>query len=183
MSSQIEGSPALEALQAALVEIERHVAASGWDQPARLFALVRTQALVDSEPSLADQLIVTAPDALSSVEQDDFHAGQDLMETLARIVWPATVDGCALSCERTFLPAAFEADVPADTDQAAQFVSEHPLRQDIRLVSGVLRTGERFSIARLVSDPAELLGGQDLVPQLSDALVTTFEPDMEVLDD
>lgn len=178
-----EQMAALEALQAALVEIERHVAASGWDQPARLFALVRTQTLIESEPTLADQLVVTAPDALSSIEQDDFHAGADLMETLGRIVWPDAVDGCALSCERTFLPASFEQDLPSDPQRAATFVNDHPQRQDVRLVAGVLRTGERFSFARLVSNPDELLGGEDLVPQLSDALVTTFEPDLEGLDD
>ena len=42
-----------EALVAALVELEHHVAASGWDAPPRLFALVETDALAAAEPDLA----------------------------------------------------------------------------------------------------------------------------------
>ena len=33
-------------LTRAIVEVERHAAASGWDQPARLFALVDTEELL-----------------------------------------------------------------------------------------------------------------------------------------
>ena len=36
----------VDALTAALLEIERHVTHGGWDQPARLFALVPTAELV-----------------------------------------------------------------------------------------------------------------------------------------
>ena len=45
-----------EALAAALIEVERHVGRSGWDQPARLFALVPTAELIAAEPSLARRL-------------------------------------------------------------------------------------------------------------------------------
>lgn len=38
------------------IETERYVAAAGWDQPPRLFALVETMRLLDAEPSLAEQL-------------------------------------------------------------------------------------------------------------------------------
>ena len=41
------------ALAAAVLEIENHVAESGWDQPARLYALVETARLVEREPQLA----------------------------------------------------------------------------------------------------------------------------------
>lgn len=169
-----------EALAAALVEVERHVGASGWDQPSRLFALVRTQNLVDAEPHLASQLTVTAPDALSSIEQEGFHAGEDLVRTLAGIVWPPTVDGCALACERAFLPAGQESDIPADPAAAMDYVSHHPARLDIRIVAGVLRTGERFSVGRLASNPDDLLGAADLTPQLTDALAATLLPDPEL---
>ena len=43
----------LDALRAAVVEAERHVAGFGWDQPPRLFALVRTLDLLAREPGLA----------------------------------------------------------------------------------------------------------------------------------
>ncbi len=40
-----------------------------------------------SEPTLAEHLTVTAPDALSSIEQEDFREGEDLQTTLERIQW------------------------------------------------------------------------------------------------
>ena len=43
-------------LIACLMDIERHVSTAGWDQPARLFALVPTDELVRSEPELAQNL-------------------------------------------------------------------------------------------------------------------------------
>ena len=45
-----------DALVAALLEVERHVGRLGWDQPARLFALVPTAELLAAEPSLAEHL-------------------------------------------------------------------------------------------------------------------------------
>lgn len=162
------------ALVAALAEIERHVGAQGWDQPARLFALVRTDELIRAEPSLAEHLQPGEPDALSSVEQEDFHGGDDLQSVLARIQWPASVAGCALSLERTFLPAGFEDEIPSDPDQAAQFVNNHASRQDVRVVVGVLRDGSQHGLARLVSAPDELLGGRELVPGLATALADTL---------
>ena len=39
-----------EGLATAVLEIERHAAEAGWDQPARLFALVETARLVAREP-------------------------------------------------------------------------------------------------------------------------------------
>src|SRR5205823_5836164 len=45
-----------EALLAALVELEHHVAEGGWDAPPRLFALVETDALAAAEPDLARAL-------------------------------------------------------------------------------------------------------------------------------
>lgn len=163
-----------EALIAALVEIENHVGLSGWDQPARLFALVPTAQLLQAEPQLAGSLTVTSPDALSSIEQEDFRDGDDLMTTLSRITWGDKVAGCALSVERTFLPAGFEGDIPDDPGQAATFVAGHPQRQDIRVVVGALRDGSTHGVARLVKQPEDLLGGADLVPALSRALAETL---------
>ncbi len=167
-----------DALIAALLEIERHVGHGGWDQPARLFALVPTAELLAAEPSLAGQLapVGHAPDALSSIEQDEFHSGADLIDDLARIAWPDTVTGCAVAVERTFVPTDVEADVPDDPDAAATFVAAHPRRQDLRVVVGVTRDGARHGVARVKAQPDDLLGGADLVPGLSRALARTLEP-------
>lgn len=164
-----------EALLAALVEVERHVGRIGWDQPARLFALVRTADLIAAEPHLAEQLQAASADGFSSVEQDEFHGGEDLAETLAGISWPSAVTGCALSLERAFLPADAEADLPEDTELAATVVAEHPRRLDLRLVVGVTRDGQRHGVARVRGDEGELLGGADLVPVLAEVLAHTFE--------
>ena len=58
-----------EALLAALVELEHHVAQAGWDAPARLFALVETDALVAAEPDLARSLqLRTSADGAAPAE-------------------------------------------------------------------------------------------------------------------
>ncbi|SER65370.1 hypothetical protein SAMN05443377_10511 [Propionibacterium cyclohexanicum] len=164
----------LEPLTAALVEIEHHVAHGGWDQPARLFALVPTAELLAAEPSLAGQLRESSPDELSSVEQEDFHPGADLLTALAGIGWGAGVHGVALCTERSFLPASAEPELPEDPELAAEYVARHPQREDIRVVVGVLRDGSGYGVARLASSPQELLAGNDLVPALRRALARTF---------
>lgn len=163
-----------DALVAALLEVERHVGRSGWDQPARLFALVRTRDLIVAEPSLADQL-TGAPDGYSSIEQEDFHPGEDLAETLAGIAWPAAVNGCVLALERAFLPADAEVELPTDPDAAALAVAAHPRRLDLRVVVGVDRDGASHGLARVRGEDGDLLGGNDLVPALASALAHTLE--------
>ena len=120
---------------------------------------------MDAEPGLADQLIVTAEDALSSIEQDGSAAGADLMQTLAGIGWPHSVEGCALACERTFLPTEYDGLIPDDPDAAVDFVNHHPARQDIRVVVGVLRGGVRHGVARLVYQPRRPAGGRESGPR------------------
>lgn len=161
-------------LIACLMDVERHVSSTGWDQPARLFALVTTGTLLEVEPHLKGRVPDTSPDALTAIEQDEFHATDDLFTRLAGIYWPDTVEGCALALERAFLPPEFEADIPEDRDEAAEFVMRHPAKTDVRVVVGVLREGPKHGLARLQSNPDELLGADDLVPGLADALLNTF---------
>jgi hypothetical protein len=161
-------------LVAALVEVERHVGRYGWDQPARLFALVNTSELIAAEPSLAEQL--TGPeDGYSSIEQEDFRPGEDLAETLAGIAWPETVAGCILAVERAFLPADAEEELPEDPDAAALAVAAHPRRLDLRVIVGVTRDGASHGLARVRGEDGDLLGGADLVPALAAALAHTLE--------
>jgi len=49
------------ALAAAVLEIENHIAPSGWDQPARLYALVPTAELVAKEPASRTRWASTTP--------------------------------------------------------------------------------------------------------------------------
>lgn len=168
------------ALMAALLELERHVRDAGWDQPARLFALVLTDDLVASEPELAASLGLRgsadgAPaDGLTAIEQDEFATTGDLLADLGAVEWPEAVHGCAVSVERSFLPPGTEDDIPEDPAEAAAFVAAHPDRQDVRVLVGVDRAGHQHGVARLVAEPDELLAADNLVPGLTAALAHTL---------
>ncbi len=167
------------ALLEAIAEVDRYLSQRGWDQPTRLYALVRTADLVASEPALAHTLgLPPEPglDALTAVEQDSLPAGTPLDEWLASIGWPAEVAGCALAQEVLTLPPSVEADLPADVDAVA-WASTHPLRREVRMLVGVLRSGARTAALRVRSTTDEsddLLTGADLVPLLADALAATL---------
>jgi hypothetical protein len=170
-----------DALVAALVDLERHVGSAGWDQPSRLFALVLTDVFAAAEPALAAELGLrttgdgAAPAALTAIEQESFASTGDLVADLDQIEWPETVFGCAVSTERTFLPAGAEDGIPDEVEAAASYVAAHPDRQEIRVVVGADRAGNRHGVARLVSKPRELLGAEDLVPGLGEALAHTLD--------
>jgi len=56
-------------------------------------------------------------------------------------------------------------------------VGRHPERQDVRMAVGVLSDGTRQAAIRLRSKDSdmEVLSGPDLVPNLAEALLGTFE--------
>jgi hypothetical protein len=178
MSQSGVGDP--DALVAVLVQLERHVGRNGWDTPPRLFALVLSDVLAAAEPQLSAELGLqstatgAAPGALTAIEQDEFVSSGDLLRDLAHLEWPETVYGCALATVRVFLPADIDVDLPADPDAAAAAVASHPQRQEIRVVLGADRAGNRHGVARLAAQPDELLGAPDLVPGLAAALAHTL---------
>jgi hypothetical protein len=174
------GSGDLDALVAALVELDRHVGRDGWDTPPRLFALVLSDVLAAAEPRLSAELGLrtsatgAAPGALTAIEQDQFASSGDLIRDLAQLEWPDTVFGCALATVRMFLPADSDLELPDDPEAAAEVVASHPRRQEIRVVVGADRAGNRHGVARLAAQPEELLGAPDLVPDLVAALAHTL---------
>ncbi|WP_246460787.1 PPA1309 family protein [Streptomyces himalayensis] len=168
-------------LTRAVLEIDEYVAGLGWDQPARLFALVDTAQLRSQEPGLAERLGLTddaSAGSFTPIEQDELPADSPLDEFLGTIAWPDAVVGCALSVERLMLPSSAEASVPDSLDEAqlAKWVAEHPERQEVRMTVAVLRDGKRESALRLreKDSSTEVLTGSDLVPGLAEALVATF---------
>ncbi|UJP39650.1 PPA1309 family protein [Cellulomonas palmilytica] len=174
---------ATRALADAVREIEHHVAAAGWDAPVRVFALVRTQAALAAEPSLAEQLTPTTlaaaqaePWHLTSVEQEGLPDAPDLETLLAGLSWPETVDGVAVTAERVVLPPAAEAQMPADPDEALPWLLAHPDRQDVRLAVGVLRQGATWcAVRQRAHDSDDQVGqGADVVPGLLEALRATL---------
>ncbi len=180
-----EGAPpAATPLTRAVLEIDTYASGLGWDQPARLFALVDTARLRAQEPALAQQLGLdeqSSTGGLTPIEQEELPAGQALDEFLATIAWPEVIAGCALTVERLMLPPSAEATIPEDLNgddgALAAWVAKHPERQEVRMTVGVLREGARESAVRLRSKDSatEVLTGADLVPGLAEALAATFE--------
>ncbi|MGP4090854.1 PPA1309 family protein [Streptomyces sp. KR55] len=169
-------------LTRAVLEIDEYASGLGWDQPARLFALVDTAQLRAQEPALATQLGLGDEQeaaGLTPIEQDEVPTDKPLDEFLGTIAWPDAVAGCALTVERLMLPPSAEAQVPEDLDEAAlaKWVARHPERQEVRMTVAVLRDGARESALRLreKDSPTEVLTGSELVPGLAQALAATFE--------
>ncbi|MET7933596.1 PPA1309 family protein [Streptomyces sp. NPDC005322] len=187
MSNATPGTDPLAAnpLTRAVLEIDEYASGLGWDQPARLFALVDTAQLRAQEPGLAAQLGLDeggeAAAALTPIEQDELPAGTPLDEFLATIAWPDAVIGCAMTVERLMLPPSAEDSVPKDLDESrlADWVAKHPERQEVRMTVAVLRDGSRDAAVRLreKDSPTEVLTGAGLVPGLADALAATFATD------
>jgi hypothetical protein len=160
-------------LPTAVLEIERHAAEAGWDQPARLFALVETARLLEREPHLAASL---GEAVLTPIEQEGLAAGA-LEDQLTEISWPESVHGCAALVERVVLPPAAESQLPDEPGSAASYASEHPDRQEVRIVAAATRTGASYCALRMRAHDADdaVLTGPDLVPGLVDLVRATLE--------
>ena len=172
------------ALAAAVLEIESHISEGGWDQPARLYALVDTGQLVAREPALAAAMGLDAASeqgSLTPVEQDELAPDQLLETVLESIVWPGGVAGCAAVVERLVLPPDADAEIPEDRARAEEFAREHPDRQEVRIVAGATRGGSTYCALRLRAhdDAQSVVGGADLVPALLDLLRSTLVGDPE----
>ncbi len=149
-----------------VLEIERHAAGSGWDQPASMFALVDTAELLQREPQLAELLgIEPGHTGLTPVEQEPVE--QTVQELLATILWPAEVAGCAVVLEATTGTSTGEAELEEGGEA--------------RIVAGALRTGQGFcTIRQRAHDEDDLvLVGADLVPGLLQLLHATLEPETD----
>jgi len=172
------------ALAAAVLEIEEHIAGDGWDQPARLYALVDTAALVEREPALASMMGLdeaSAAGSLTPIEQDPLAPGQQLEVALESIAWPPEVVGCAAVVERLVLPPDADEHIPGDRASAEEFAREHPDRQEVRIVAGVTRKGATYCALRLRAhdDDQSVVGGAELVPGLLQLLAATLEDEPE----
>lgn len=174
-------SPSVDpALVAVVRELEEHAAEQGWDQPARLFALVPTGELIAREPGLAAAMGLTeSPDGASytPVEQESLAPDEPVERTLERIMWPDEVHGAAVVVERLVLPPSADGDLPEDPSAALEYATDHPDRQEVRIVAAAVRDGGTFCALRLRShdDPFSVLESRDLVPALLELLAGTLE--------
>lgn len=167
----------------AVYEIERAASALGWDHASTVYALVPTGELLALEELPADMRAHLEASwdgtetALTAVIQEDL-PGEDLEETLAQLGWPESVAGAAVATERVMVPPAVQEQAPADPVEAVEFFANHPDRDEVRIVAGVLRTGESWCAVRARShdNDDEVAEGTNLVPGLVEALFTTFMP-------
>jgi hypothetical protein len=89
--------------------------------------------------------------------------------------------------ERLVLPPQADAEILEDPDRAAEYASEHPDRQEVRIVAGATRAGSTYCALRLraADDDQSVLAGADLVPGLLALLSDTLDaadPDAVVSD-
>ena len=167
----------LENLESILREVELHVGGAGWDQPARLFALVSTKELIESDPQLAAELDLSENQPLTSIEQE-VSADQDLEDLLASIAWPDEVLGAVLAIERIILPPEAESVLPTDDDlELVEVAAGHPDRKDVRILSAVLRDGQNLNSLRYRDhdEPDSVAVAPNLVTRLNESLLSTFE--------
>ena len=169
--------PIFSPLVTSALETERHVAAAGWDQPPRLFALVNTAGLLAREPHLRAQLGQSLDDSFTAIEQEDLGKTSSLESLLARLAWPQEVDGVALSVERLVVPPDAERDLPDEPDQVAELLAAHPDRKDVRLLVAVLRDGESTCLLRQRDHDTDdkVAIGADIAPGLVQALAATLQ--------
>ncbi|GAA1170870.1 PPA1309 family protein [Ornithinimicrobium humiphilum] len=163
-------------LLTAAVDTERHVARLGWDQPPRLFALVRTALLQEREPTLQGQLADADPTGYTAVEQEGLPPTSDLESLLGRIAWPEEVEGAAIAVERIVVPPEAERELPEDPAAATDVLVAHPGRKDVRLLAACLRDGSQICLLRQRdhdSDDAVAVG-TDIAPGLTHALAATL---------
>ncbi|WP_092611232.1 PPA1309 family protein [Actinomyces ruminicola] len=179
-------TPRRAALMRVVAQLEEHAARAGWDAPVGVFALVRTAAALQEDPALARMLddaalaeARTDPEALCAIEQGDLPPVDSLEELLAGITWPDEVDGTAVVTERMLLPTEAEQEAAAITDpqERSAYLLARPDRDDVRIVAGVLRSGESWCALRTRShdSASEVAGGAELVPGLVEALRRTLQ--------
>lgn len=188
MTSTSEGSTgpsaASFALATEIVSLEQHVAAAGWDAPIRVFALVYTAAALVDTPSLADEIPPEAvhlaendPQALLAIEQEDLPQAPNLETLLAQLAWPETVHGVAISVEQFVVPPHASEGIASEPEAQVEALLKHPERDDVRIVAGVLRSGESWCALRYRSHDSDdqVAQSSDAVPGLLEALRSTLE--------
>ena len=144
-------------------ELDQHVADAGWDQQARLFAIVPTADLVLDHPELISG---ENTGQFMFVEQDAPLDNENLIASLEQISWPAEILGAAIAIERLI---SMQPDEEIDPDEITK-------TQELRIIALVMRDGTNVNAIRQRThdDVNDVAVSSDLVPALNAALLQTF---------
>jgi len=144
-------------------ELDQHVAEGGWDQSARLFAIVPTADLATDHPEL-----VSAENSgqFMFVEQEAPLDNENVIGSLEQISWPAEITGAAIAIERLI---SMQPDDEVDLESDSQ-------TQELRIIALVMRDGTNINAIRQRSfdDGTDVAVASDLVPAINKALLQTF---------
>ncbi|NBU32560.1 MAG: hypothetical protein EBS36_05265 [Actinobacteria bacterium] len=145
-------------------ELDEFVAAAGWDRPARLFGIVENSTLALDHPEL---LAENATIPYSFVEQEIQLDNENLIDSLAKISWPAEIGGAAISVERLISMQPDEELAPESGENT----------KEIRILALVMRNGENLNAIRqrAFDDADNVSVASDLVPALNLALLQTLQ--------
>lgn len=165
-----------EPLEAPLREIEAQVAADGWDQPVRLFAMFDTHRLLVEQPELKASLGDGDLAPITSVEQD-VPDHDDLTDLFAHLGWANSVHGVAVVAERIVIPSASERELPADMQRARALAQGDPRAHDLRVAAAATREGDHLCLLRWRDhdDDNLLVVGTNVMTQLTDLLIASLE--------
>ena len=133
-----------------------------------------------STPATAGQAALAR--AVVELEEHVAQRGWDAPVTVFALVRTATAlaqdPGAALTVERVVLPPEAEQEAAKihDAQERLAFLSSRSDREDVRIVVGVLRTGESWCAVRSrAQDSADrVVSGDALVPGLIEALGSTL---------
>ena len=171
--------PVADPLSIAALDTERHVAASGWDQNPRLFALVPTAELLEREPHLRAQMRGSdlAEGALSAIEQEDLPPTSNLESLLGGIAWPDTRRRGSPRGRAHRRAAGGRARPPRPHRVGRGRLAAHPARQDVRLLVAVTRDGQSRCLLRQRANDSDdkVALGDEIAPGLVHALKATLQ--------
>lgn len=149
-------------------ELDEHIANSGWDQPVQLFAIVSGDSV--SEEQLVASDTDESPQLLFEPQGIDFSDGS-IIDVLRTLGWDDAVQGLAIAAERII---SVENQDVSDLEH-----DSYSTTQEIRVLAIALRTGETMNAIRYRShdEPDDLLTGENLVPELNQALFGSLTTD------
>jgi hypothetical protein len=159
-------------LTSAVVETARHSAPEPWDQPPRLYALVRRAALASFDEHLPAGIKDAQPGSLIPIEQDPLPEGEPA-EVLAGIRWPEEVVGCVL-VTGVVIPDPGP-DASSDAAAGKHAAAGRPEQRQGRLTVGILREPtDRYKCCLQLQGEEDLIIHEDLADELVTALLGTF---------